>query len=81
MDDKVIAKREPQACFILNNIIYLPHYTMPDYFVAPGMNLDGMSHDDLVNNLYTVEDLVQMGAIASLLPLWPRTSMNIVPFN
>lgn len=81
MEHKVLAEREPQTCYILKNITYLPHYTMPDYFVAPGMKLDGMKYDDLVNHLYTKEDLISMGAMAFMLPLWPRTSMNIAPIN
>lgn len=81
MDEKLIAEREPQTCFILGKITYLPHYTMPDYFVAPGMDLEGMKYDDLVNYLYTKEDLIAMKAMAVMLPLWSRTSVNIAPLN
>jgi hypothetical protein len=68
-----------QTVYKKGNIVFLPHYSMPSYFVAPGMDLEGLTYDELINTLYTEEDFKKMGAFKTSLPLWPRPSINIKP--
>jgi hypothetical protein len=78
---KIPTELVPQKCYLLGRITYLPHYSMPEYFVAPGMDLDGLSFDDLVQKLYLKQELMDAGAMEIMLPLWPRTSFNIKPLE
>ncbi len=68
-----------QTCFKKGNIVFLPHYTMPSYYVAPGMELEGLTYDELVNVLYTEEDFRKMGAFKTSVALWPRASLSLNP--
>jgi len=54
-----------QSVYILNNITLLPHYTLP-CFVAPGFS------KDTPMKLWTVNELLDEGAVKSTAFLWPR---------
>lgn len=55
---------EEQEVFHLNGITYLPHYTMPGRFVAPG--------DGKRRRPYYREELIAAGATPGVEFLWPR---------
>jgi len=54
-----------QTVYSLNGITFLPHYTLPCY-IAPG------STNDALTKLWTVNQLLDEGAIKSTAFLWPR---------
>jgi hypothetical protein len=57
-----------QTVYILNGITLLPHYTLP-CFVAPGFS------KDTPMKLWTVNELLDEGAVKSSLFLWPRHTL------
>lgn len=71
------AERTPQKCYVLGKITFLPHYTMPSWYVEPGMKLNHLTHDELVNTLHTEADLKAAGAQMIYLPLWHRPSIDL----
>ena len=54
-----------QEVFWLDGILYLPHYTKPGRFVAPG-------DDKRAIRPYYREELIAAGATPSVEFLWPR---------
>ena len=54
-----------QTVYILNGITLLPHYTLP-YYVTPGFT------KDTPMKLWTVNELLDEGAVKSTAFLWPR---------
>ena len=54
-----------QTVYILNGITLLPHYTLPCY-VTPGFT------KDTPMKLWTVNELLDEGAVKSTAFLWPR---------
>jgi hypothetical protein len=74
--DGTIAKRTAQTCYVIGDIVFLPHYTMPDHFVFPGLDCRTMSRYELGKVLFKPEELESMGATKTLSHLWSRTSVN-----
>ena len=54
-----------QTVYVLNGITLLPHYTLPCY-VTPGFT------KDTPMKLWTVNELLDAGAVKSSAFLWPR---------
>lgn len=71
------APRRLQKCYELNRVIFLPHYTMPSWFVQPGMKLNNLNHDELVNVLITEKELQDRGATQIFMNLWHRPSIDL----
>jgi len=57
--------RTEQTVYILNGITFLPHYTLPCY-ISPGFT------KDTPTKLWTVNQLLDEGAVKSTAFLWPR---------
>jgi hypothetical protein len=57
-----------QTVYILNGITLLPHYTLPCY-VAPGFS------NTTPMKLWTVNELLDEGAVKSTAFLWPRHTL------
>lgn len=57
-----------QTVYILNGITLLPHYTLPCY-VAPGFS------NTSPTKLWTVNQLLDEGAVKSTAFLWPRHTL------
>ena len=77
---QVPAERSPQKCYVLGKITFLPHYTMPSWYVEPGMKLNHLTYDELLMTLHTEDDLKAAGAQMIFLPLWQRPSIDIKGF-
>lgn len=56
---------EPQRAYFLRGILYLPHYTIPNRFVAPGSV-------GTFGKTFTKAELVDAGAVKVHEMLWPR---------
>ena len=57
-----------QTVYVLNGITLLPHYTLPCY-VAPGFS------NTTPTKLWTVNQLLDEGAVKSTAFLWPRHTL------
>lgn len=71
------APRKLQKCYQIGEMIFLPHYTMPSWFVQPGMKLNNLSHDELVNVLISEKELQDAKATQIYLNLWHRPSIDL----
>lgn len=55
-----------KATFVLNGIIYLPHYNQRNMYVSPGYGKHNFT-------LYTDKDLINAGAKIKIETLWERS--------
>jgi hypothetical protein len=62
------ADKTEQPVYILNGITLLPHYTLP-CFVTPGFS------STTPMKLWTVNELLDEGAVKSTAFLWPRHTL------
>ena len=60
-------------CYVLNDILYLPHYTSPGVYVKPGYQ-DGMRIQ--TGGSVEEKDLPQAGATIKVEMLWHRGYMH-----
>jgi hypothetical protein len=61
-----LAEVVPQPCYELGGILYLPHYNKEHVYVSPG-------YPEFHTNTYTRTELVMLGAVKVMNPLWPRS--------
>ena len=66
-----------QKCYELHGIVYLPHYSMPSRFVAPGMKLKDLTAEETIAKTYSESELWDAGANLIKLPLWHRPSIDL----
>ena len=62
-----VAETVMQDVYVLNGIIYLPHYQKPGRFVHPGT-------DRHTSKTLAGHELRDAGAVKTTHPLWPRAS-------
>jgi len=64
-----------QQAWVKNQVTYVPHYTMPDKYVGPGWSAkttDHKGYSKYFPTVYTLSELIAMGAVSVEIPLWPR---------
>lgn len=59
-DDNQTMPTTPQTIYVLGGVVFVPHYALPDMFVAPG------------NRMHSHEFLLHLGATPGQAALWPR---------
>ncbi len=58
-------------CYKIDNILYLPHYTIPGCYVGPSVRKESkFIKADYVARQFYRSELIKMGASVEMHPLW-----------